>query len=316
MKKLGIIYEHPEWHEPLFAALDKASVPFLKIDLKNGAFHEAKLPWADVYYNLVSPSAYLRGHQRAIPYAMSLCRNLEVAGKRVINGSQSMLFEFSKSAQAALLRRIGVDHPQSYTFNSLAALKPFARDMKWPMLLKPDQGGSGARMYQVNAFEELENLFAQDESLWLPDYVFLMQEKLEYDNTFGIVRAEYVGGKFLYAMRVVSHGAFNLCPSVVCNPVEGEGHCEAPDSKIKKEPTPKPEFYPYAEITNELKEQGRRIIEAAGHTIGSVEFLFSNDGRTVFYDINSNSNLREPIARHFGIEPFDHVANFLKSQLN
>ncbi|MDZ4824695.1 MAG: hypothetical protein SH856_14655 [Flavobacteriales bacterium] len=312
MKKLGIIYEHPEWHEPLFSALEKAGIAFSKIDLKNGAFHEGKLPWADVYYNLVSPSAYLRGHQRAIPYAMSLCRNLEVAGKRVINGSQSMSFEFSKSAQAALMRRIGVDHPQSYTFNTVEALKPFARELKFPMLLKPDQGGSGARMYQVNAFEEIESLFALNESLWLPDYVFLLQEKLEYDPAFGIVRVEFVGGKYLYAMRVVSHGAFNLCPSVVCNPEDGEGHCEIPESK----PTAKPEFYPYPEITQEIIEQGRRIMETAGHTIGSVEFLFSNDGRTVFYDINSNSNLREPIARHFRIEPFDHVANFLKAQLN
>ena len=39
---------------------------------------------------------------------------------------------------------------------------------------------------------------------------------------------EFLGGELLYAMRVVSHGAFNLCPSETCNPEGGGGHCEIP----------------------------------------------------------------------------------------
>jgi len=34
------------------------------------------------------------------------------------------------------------------------------------------------------------------------------------------IRMEFLGGKLLYAMRVVSHGAFNLCPSEACNLLE------------------------------------------------------------------------------------------------
>ena len=52
-------------------------------------------------------------------------------------------------------------------------------------------------------------------------------------------------------------------------------------------------------------------MEAAGHSTGSVEYLITNDGRMVFYDINSNSNLREPIGRAFGKEPFDEVVKYL-----
>ena len=35
----------------------------------------------------------------------------------------------------------------------------------------------------------------------------------------------------------------------------------------------------------------------------------------VFYDINANSNLRAPIARAFGFDPFDRVAEFLMGQV-
>jgi hypothetical protein len=31
----------------------------------------------------------------------------------------------------------------------------------------------------------------------------------------------------------------------------------------------------------------------------------------VFYDMNANSNLRAPIARAFGFDPFERVADFL-----
>ena len=37
------------------------------------------------------------------------------------------------------------------------------------------------------------------------------------------MRLEFLGGQLLYAMRVKTHGRFNLCPSPVCNPDEGDG---------------------------------------------------------------------------------------------
>jgi hypothetical protein len=55
------------------------------------------------------------------------------------------------------------------------------------------------------------------------------------DAARGIVRMEFLGGKFLYAMRVVSHGVFNLCPSEVCNPADGgNAHCALPEQAPAK----------------------------------------------------------------------------------
>src|SRR5580658_9200022 len=100
---LLVIYEHPEWQKPLFAALDRRGLSFTPFDLKRNAFDPASLPRARLYFNQASPSAYVRGNTRAVPFAYALMRSLELAGARVLNGTRAFALELSKSAQAALM---------------------------------------------------------------------------------------------------------------------------------------------------------------------------------------------------------------------
>jgi hypothetical protein len=104
---LVVLFEHPEWQKPLFSALERRGVRFGRFDLKQGAFDPDSLPEAPLYFNQASPSAYIRGNTRAVPLALSLMRSLELGGARVLNGSQAFSLELSKSAQAALMQRLG-----------------------------------------------------------------------------------------------------------------------------------------------------------------------------------------------------------------
>src|SRR5690242_21834555 len=140
---LIVIYEHPEWQKPLFAALERRGVPFAAYDLKRNAFDPTRLPRARLYFNQASPSAYVRGNTRAVPLALSLMRCLEAAGARVLNGSRAFALELSKTSQAALMRQLGIDSPRTLAFNDPAAALDLW-DGGWPALLKPEQGGSGA----------------------------------------------------------------------------------------------------------------------------------------------------------------------------
>ncbi|HEY3825096.1 MAG TPA: hypothetical protein VGL82_11090 [Bryobacteraceae bacterium] len=219
---LVILFEHPEWQKPLFAALERRGVRFGKYDLKQGAFDPAGIshvgvPAAPLYFNQASPSAYVRGNTRAVPFAFALMRSLELGGARVLNGSKAFSLELSKSAQAALMHRLGIAHPGSLAFNDVETAIAQWGD-RWPALIKPEQGGSGARMFLLNSPDELRRLLRDQPELWLPDNLLLLQEYFPVDPAQGIVRMEFLGGKLLYAMRVISHGAFNLCPSEVCNP--------------------------------------------------------------------------------------------------
>jgi glutathione synthase/RimK-type ligase-like ATP-grasp enzyme len=307
---LVVLYEHPEWQKPLFGALERRKVRFTSFDLKQSAFDPDCAPRAKVYFNQASPSAYVRGNTRAVPLALSLMRSLELGGARVLNGSRAFELELSKSAQAALMRRLGILHPRSLAFNDADAALAQWGD-RWPALLKPEQGGSGARMFLLNSAAELVRLLNDRPDLWLPDNLLLLQEYFEVDPGKGIVRMEFLGGELLYAMRVISHGAFNLCPSETCNPVSGESHCAVPETR----PVLPVEFHPYPEVPGAAVEAGKRLMAAGGLDVGGIEYLEAEDGRLVFYDINANSNLRAPIGQAFGFDPFERVVDFLAARV-
>jgi glutathione synthase/RimK-type ligase-like ATP-grasp enzyme len=307
---LIVLFEHPEWQKPLFSALEHRGVSFASFDLKRGCFDVDAPPDAPLYFNQASPSAYVRGNTRAVPLALALMRTLELGGARVLNGSRAFALELSKSAQGALMKRLGIDHPSTLAFNDVDAA--VARWDRWPALLKPEQGGSGARMYLLHSKDELARLLRDRPDLWLPDNLLLLQEHFDVDPARGIVRMEFLGGELLYAMRVISHGAFNLCPSEACNPEDGsDSACHIPDAG----PTKPVEFHPYKDVPVEAVEAGKRLMESGGLDVGGIEYLEAPDGRLVFYDVNANSNLRRPVAEAFGFDPFERVVDYLILQI-
>src|SRR5919106_114021 len=99
---LAVLFEHPEWQKPLFQALDRRGVRYVPVDFKKAAFSDADAPLAPLYFNQASPSAYVRGNTRAVPYALALMRALEIQGIRVLNGAAVFALELSKSTQATL----------------------------------------------------------------------------------------------------------------------------------------------------------------------------------------------------------------------
>jgi glutathione synthase/RimK-type ligase-like ATP-grasp enzyme len=302
---LIVLHEHPEWQKPLFAALERRGVAFAPFDVTRAAFSNIDRLRASLYFNQASPSAYLRGHTRAVPLALAYMRSLELLGARVLNGADVFALELSKSAQATLLRTLGIECPRSITFNDVSALRSYAGEVRWPALLKPDQGGSGARIEVVESLAHVEAIFSANPDIWLPDNLFLLQEYLAHDADQGIVRLEFLGGELLYAMRVQTHGRFNLCPSPVCNPEEGAGACEV---QVEAPPV---EFFPYPDVPADAVATAKRIVKAARLDVGGIEYLETEDGRRVFYDINANSNLRPSVAAAFGFDPFERVVDFL-----
>jgi len=302
---IAVLYEHPEWQKPLFAALARRGVRTAAVDLKRAAFASSDRPLAPLYFNQASPSAYVRGNTRAVPYALAYMRSLEIRGVRVLNGAAAFALELSKTAQAALLAELNIPAPRTWTFNHIDALRERAGEIPFPVLLKPEQGGSGARILMIERFTDLERLLAAQPDYWLPDNLLLLQEYIASDPARGIVRMEFLGGELLYAMRVVSHGRFNLCPSPVCNPDQGAGLCEVPSAASPVE------FRSYRDVPAQAVQWGKTLMAAGKLDVGGIEYLEAPDGRLVFYDINANSNLRPSIAEEFGFDPYERVVDFL-----
>lgn len=313
---LAVLYEHPSWQEPLFAALENRGLSCTAVDLKSASLSDRDRPQAPLYLNQASPSAYTRDNTRAVPFALAMIEDLEARGVPVLNGSRPFRLELSKMAQVSLMREHDIDHPRTWAFNDVAALRERGDELSFPALIKPNQGGSGARMIQIDSFDELEATLDADPGLWEPDHLLLLQEYLPHDmENEGIVRMEFLGGELLYAMRVVSKGNFNLCPSEVCNPIsqaEDSGDGQLPPNDAEDESSDGPEFYPYPDVPGDAVATGAEIMRTGGFDLGSVEYLETPDGRRVFYDVNANSNLRRPIGEAFGFDPFERVVDFLE----
>ena len=309
---LVVLYENEAWQQPLFDVLDQRGVSYAKYDLKSAAFGGHDIPKARLYFNQASPSAYVRGRARVVPFTLALLKNLQIQGAKVLNGYDVFAFELSKSAQVARMNELGIDHPRSIMFNDVEALAG-RDDLIFPAMLKPEQGGSGARMHKVESLEELRTLLTDQPGLWEPDQLLLLQEYLPHDPEVGIVRMEFLGEELLYAMRVVTHGRYNLCPSEACNPADGGDSEACAIPIVEADPV---EFYPFKDLPAEALEAGRKIIENAKMDVAGIEYLETPDGRRVLYDINANSNLRRPIGEAFGFDPFERVADFLERNLD
>ena len=97
-----------------------------------------------------------------------------------------------------------------------------------PVILKPNRGGKGLG---VQLFASSDSLAAFVESdAWQPpvDGLHLLQEYVRAPRPV-ITRAEFVGGRFLYAVEVDTSDGFELCPADAC--AIGDANCpvgEAP----------------------------------------------------------------------------------------
>ena len=114
-------------------------------------------------------------------------------------------------------------------------------------------------------------------------------------------------------MRVKTHGRFNLCPSPVCNPDEGDGRVRGAGADRPPRRRSSSSRIPTCRRTRSRRRSGS--FRRPRLDVGGIEYLETDDGRRVFYDINANSNLRPSVAAAFGFDPFERVVDFLEREI-
>src|ERR1700755_1387211 len=87
--QLAVLYEHPQWFQPLFAALARRGVAYEAIQLSGHSFDpENRQPPAPLILSRVAPSSFLREPEHAIFYAAALLDHWSRNGARVLNGAE------------------------------------------------------------------------------------------------------------------------------------------------------------------------------------------------------------------------------------
>ena len=298
-KPIAILYEHPEWFKPLFAALDRRSLDYVALDA--GA-HVYDPDDRDVPYSLVvnrmSPSAWMRGRREAVFHTLRYLEHLEDLGAPVLNGARAYRFELSKAAQYSLMARLGLRHPATRVLSRPDQAVAAARELRYPVLVKPNIGGSGAGIASFASRDELAAAVDAGMVDFGIDSVGLLQEHLPAEGE-AIVRIEIVDGEMLYAIRLLlSPGSFNLCPADYCDlPGMADG--------VSGRGLPIEAYEPPPHIV----EEARRLVAAAGMDVGGVEYLVdARDGGHVFYDVNALSNFVADAPNVIGFDPYENLA--------
>jgi hypothetical protein len=312
-RPIAIYYEHPDWFRPLFAELDRRRVPYVLLDATSHRFDPSDGPPPySLVFNRMSPSAYLRGAGNAIFYTLHYLAHLKRHGVRVINGYDAYVTETSKALQLALLEQLGLPFPRARVINHASQALDATRGLRFPVVLKPNIGGSGAGVRRFETAEQLEQA-ARGEVLALGiDHTALVQEYIPAADQ-RIVRVEVLGGRYLYAIRIYTSGeSFNLCPADVCQTVGGaelaRAACpvDAPKNNLRVEG-----YTPPAEIVAQVE----CIMQTAHIDVGGVEYMIDErDGRPYFYDINALSNFVADAPRVVGFDPFARLVDYLERE--
>jgi hypothetical protein len=312
-RPIAIYYEHPDWFRPLFAELDRRGTPYIRLDARHHRYDVASKDGDfALLFNRMSPSAYTRGNANGIFYTLSYLAHLEEIGARVVNGYHAFTVETSKAIQLSLLEGLGLPYPAARVINHASEAPAAAEGLRFPVVVKPNIGGSGAGITRFDSPEELKHAAEAGTIKLGLDNTALVQEYIPAEGGF-ITRVEVVGGDYLYAIRVYLSGdGYNLCPADICQTTDGKelarAACpiDAPKSGLRVEG-----YTPPDEVISAVE----RIMEVAGIEVGGVEYITdARDGKLLYYDINALSNFVADAPRVVGLDPHARLADYLEKE--
>jgi len=312
---IAIYYEHPDWFKPLFAELNRREVSYERVDAAAHSYDPAETnsPYSLVF-NRASPSAYLRGHGQVTFHTQSWLRHLERIGVPVVNGSACYEMETSKALQLDILADLGLPFPKARVINNASLAPDAARGLRFPIVVKPNIGGSGAGITRFDSPATLDEAARSGIIDLGVDRVALVQELAPLRDGH-ITRVEVLDGKFLYAINVYpAEDSFNLCPADICQTTDGkELSRTACAVDAQKNGMRVEQFKPPREIVREVE----RIAERVNLDVGGIEYLIDDrDGRHYFYDINALSNFVADGRNVVGFDPFERLVDYLVARVN
>ena len=309
MKNIYIIHENSEWVEPLHHAFNELGIEVKEWFLDQGQINFDEPPPEGVFFNRMSASSHTRGHRYAPELTRMALTWLEKYNRRVINNTNVLYLEVCKISQYAALNKENIKTPKTIAVVGKDKLIDAARHFnELPFILKPNRGGKGLGVQLFHSIEGLQNFIESDDYEIPLDGTWLIQQYIKAPESY-ITRCEFVGGKFLYAVKVSTEDGFELCPADVCQ--IGDDFCPtvAPVSKF----TVSHEFDQHP-----ILEQYQQFLVNNGIDIAGIELIKDNNGELYTYDVNTNTNYNREaeIKGNVPVKGMEAIAKFLTNELS
>lgn len=308
MSKIYVIHENDEWTVHLTKRLDELQLPYEVWHLDEGFVDLSKEPPEGIFYSRMSASSHTRNHRYAPELTGAVLAWLEQHGRKVFNGTKALSLELSKINQYLALEKAGIRVPRTIGAVGKEQIVKAAESLgASSFITKHNRAGKGLGVQLFNSIDALKayvNSAAYEEPV---DGITLIQEYIKAPESY-ITRAEFIGGKFFYAVRVDTSGGFELCPADAC--VINDLFCP-----VGEQVEQKPKFEIIDTVNREQIEQYENFLKENNITVAGIEFIQDENGVVYTYDINTNTNYNseaEAKAQKFGML---QLANFLKEQL-
>lgn len=281
-----VLHENPDWYPPFERAFIEAEIDAREWLVIEGVIDLDAAPPEGIFYNRLSASSHTRNHPWTKDYTRALLEWLESYGRRVVNGRPVVEMEVSKVRQLSRLRAFGIDTPRTKAVIGRDGLIEAARDFPTPFITKHNQGGKGLGVRRFDHFDEFVNYVGSDEFEQPVDGITLLQEYVQPREPF-ISRIETVGFEYVYTIAAdTARGGFQLCPADACE-LDELGR-----------PKPAASLFSLREgFHAPVVDQVVAFARAYELEIAGFEFIESADGRTVVYDVNTNTNYNPDVEK-------------------
>lgn len=300
MSKIYVLHENNEWTIHLERRLQELGLPYEMWHLDQGTLDLSSMPPEGVFYSRISASSHTRDHRFAPEFTEAVLAWLERHGRTVINGSRALRLEVSKANQYMALNIAGIPTPKTIAAVGKAQLIKAARDLGLtPFITKHNRAGKGQGVYLFESVEELEAYVSSDGFDEPVDGITLVQQYIKAPEPY-IVRHEFIGGKFMYGVKVDTSKGFELCPADVCS-IEDQ-FCPTNSESVVSNSGPK--FEILKDYKPEFIEPMEAFLSDNNIQVAGIEVITDESGRYYAYDVNTNTNYNsdaEAVAQQFGM---------------
>jgi hypothetical protein len=308
MTHIHVIHENAAWLEPLAAALDRQALPWRDWFLDRGVFDLSRPPPEGVFYNRMSASSHTRDHRYAAELTAAVLAWLARYERRVVNGTPALDLEISKARQYATLEAAGIRTPETVLVagKELLIEAAYQHFRGGPFILKPNRGGKGLGVRLFQSSDALADYLESRDYEPPVDSLHLLQQYVRAPLPL-ITRAEFIGGRFMYAVEVDTSDGFELCPADVCS--VGDTFCPAGEE-------PRAKFTIIDGIDAPLRRRYEAFLAANGIDVAGIEFIADVNGTVYTYDVNTNTNYNPDAEARAGRSGMETLARYLGAELS
>ncbi|PZR51884.1 alpha-L-glutamate ligase [Xylanimonas oleitrophica] len=321
--KVYALHENPDWFPPFAAAFEAEGVEYEEWLLTEGTLDLDAAPPEGIFWSRVSASSHTRDHGFTKDYARAVLSWLEAHGRRTVNGRRVLELEMSKVDQLTALRAAGIDTPRTVAaVGGRDQVRKAAQDFVaggggTPFVTKHNQGGKGLGVRRFDSLADLDAYLDGAEYEEPVDGVTLVQEYVVAADG-GITRVEIVGHELVYAVRGdTERGGFQLCPADACaiDPATGRP-VMPPGATVAMAPDDPTSLFSVREgYDDPVVEQYLQFTRRHGIEVAGIENIRTVDGRTLTYDVNTNTNYNSEVEAAAPLSGPRQIARLLKRVL-